>query len=159
MDIYTLIKTDHDKAKELMRKIKALPDERHEERLKLFYPFMEEVLVHNEAEEETFYVALMEHDKTKNEAQHSKKEHHDAAGVFEDLDDEDIKPAQWREKFDALCADLLHHITNEENRVFADAKEVLSKDIAERLVGEMSQLKNKKKPIIEKEHAERMASG
>ena len=158
MDIYTLIRNDHTKAKEIMRKILALPDSDHEKRLKLFYPLKEDLITHNEAEEETFYAALMEHSKTKKDAKHSEHEHHEAAAVLEKLDDEDMAAAKWRAKFDELCKDLMHHITNEEGCVFKEAREVLSDKTATKLATEMAQLKKIKKPLAKHEHKEHQAA-
>ena len=158
MDIYTLIRTDHDKAKEVMRKIQALPDARHDQRLQLFYPLKEDLLVHNESEEQTFYVALMEHFKTKKDAKHSEHEHHEAADMLEMLDDGEMPAAKWRAKFDTLCKDLLHHIANEESCVFKEAQEVLSGATAIQLAAEMARLKKKKMPLVKRDHKEHQAA-
>src|SRR5580658_198809 len=100
MDIYTAIRNDHNKAKEIIADIRALPDERHAERMELFRPLMEDLIAHNESEEESFYVALRQHSKTKDDAKHSEKEHHEANSKLEDLDDDDLSPEEWREKFE-----------------------------------------------------------
>jgi hemerythrin superfamily protein len=135
-----------------------LPDSEHERRLELFYPLKADLLTHNEAEEETFYVALMEHSKTKKDAKHSEHEHHEAADVLDELDDEDMKPATWRAKFDDLCEALLHHMNNEEECVFKEAKEVLSEKTAVKLAAEMAELKKQKKPLAKHAHEERLAT-
>ena len=158
MNIYTLIHNDHAKAKEVIRKIKALPDSEHKTRHKLFYPLKEDLITHNEAEEETFYVALMEHAKTKKDAKHSEHEHHEAADVIDKLDDEEMPAAKWRAKFDELCESLMHHIDNEESCIFKEAREVLSDATAVKLATEMDQLKKKKKPLAERAHQENMAA-
>ena len=56
---------------------------------------MEDLLVHNESEEETFYRALMESPLTEKDARHSQKEHHEAADMLDKLCDDDMEPAQW----------------------------------------------------------------
>jgi hemerythrin superfamily protein len=158
MDIYALIHNDHVKAKDVMQKIKALSDGEHEKRLKMFYPLMVDLLTHNEAEEETFYVALKEHSKTKKDAKHSEHEHHEAADMLEDLDDDEIEPDEWRMKFDEMCKAVLHHITKEEGEVFREAKEVLSDKTAALLATEMTKLKKQKKPLAQHELEEKRAS-
>ena len=56
--------------------------------------------------------------------------------------------------FDELCSDLMHHIHKEENRIFDEARAVLSPAKAERLAEEMAQLKKRKQATIKEEHAE-----
>src|ERR1700722_11782860 len=102
MDIYTLIRKDHDEAKTSMTKIQKLPVDRHSERLRLFRPLKDILIAHNESEEESFYVALKEHTQTRADADHSKKEHHEAADMLEELDDEEMEPTEWGEKFASL---------------------------------------------------------
>jgi hemerythrin superfamily protein len=158
MNIYTLIRNDHAKAKQIMREIQSLSDREHDKRLKLFYPLKADLLTHNEAEEETFYVALMEHSKTKKDAKHSEHEHHEAAAVLDELDDDEMNPAVWRAKFDDLCEALLHHIRNEEECVFKEAQDVLSGKMAVKLAAEMAALKKQKKPLARHAHAEKLAA-
>jgi len=150
MDIYTLIRKDHDEAKAVMAKIKSLSEGRHDERLKLFGPLKDNLIAHNESEEESFYVALKQHVKTRAEADHSRKEHHEAAELLEDLDDEYMAPAEWTKKFSKLYSALIHHISNEENKVFADAYTVLSEETAHKLVGIMQNLKKQKTTLLRK---------
>ncbi len=150
MDIYTLIRNDHNKAKETMNRIRTLSDHQHEERMRLFYPLKEELMTHNDSEEETFYVALQEHSETSKDAKHSTHEHHEAADLLDKLSDEKMEPAQWSALYNKLYDALLHHMTEEEGRIFADAQKVLSNETAALLADEMTRLKKKHQPMSKK---------
>lgn len=150
MDIYALIRKDHEEAKAGLAKIKSLSEGRHDERLKLFVPLKESLIAHNESEEESFYVALKQHGKTRRDAEHSQQEHHEAAEMLEDLEDEDMDPAEWTEKFSELYDALLHHISKEETKIFSEAYTVLSEETAQKLVGIMQDLKKRKTILLKK---------
>jgi hemerythrin superfamily protein len=151
MDIYTLIRKDHDDAKAVIEKIKKLSDAKHEERMALFRPLKVDLLTHNEAEEESFYAALEEHDKTVADAEESEDEHHEAADLLAYLDDDELEAKEWSMKFHQLCTALLDHITKEEGKIFREAKTVLSGESAEKLAALMQDLKQKKKAVLKEE--------
>ena len=54
MQIYDLLKTDHDKVKDLLTSIEKKQDS------ELFQQLKKEMIIHNEAEEEVFYRRLHE---------------------------------------------------------------------------------------------------
>jgi len=150
MDIYTLIRKDHDNAKSIMEKIKKLPASRHDERLRFFRPLKDALIAHNESEEESFYVALKGYAKTAGDAEHSEKEHHEAADMLEKLDDADMSAAEWDREFTKLCAALMKHIEREEGKVFAEARAVLPEEMARKLGNTMQDLKKKKTVLLKK---------
>jgi len=150
MDIYTLIHDDHRKAKEAIAAIKALPDERYAERIKLFRPLKADLILHNESEEESFYAMLRQNSRTSEDVERSEKEHSEAAAMLDDLDGDDMTPEEWRLKFDALCAALMDHIAKEEGRVFEKARTVLSERTAIELAQKMERLKKEKQALVQK---------
>ncbi|MGB9153743.1 MAG: hemerythrin domain-containing protein, partial [Alphaproteobacteria bacterium] len=133
MDIYALIRKDHEDIKRMIDQIQKIPVERHAERLRHFYVLKESLLAHNEAEEESFYVALEQHAKTRDDAHYSEKEHHEADYILERLDDKSLGPVAWGVKFTRLCDAVLKHIDKEEGHIFTEAKDVLTPDIAQQL--------------------------
>ena len=150
MDIYSLIHTDHRKAKEAIAAIKALPDERYAERIKLFRPLKADLILHNESEEESFYAMLRQNSRTSEDAERSAKEHHEVDAMLDDLDVGDLTPEEWRLKFDAVCAALMDHIAKEEGRVFEKARAVLSERTAVELAQKMELIKKEKQDLVQK---------
>ena len=150
MDIYTLIRNDHNDAKKIMDKIEKMPPDRHEEKLALFHHLREDLIAHNESEEHSFYAALRQHSETRADANQSEKEHHEAALMLDDLYDDEMEPNQWEDKFHKLRVALLQHIVKEEDKVFAAAQNVLTKETAHKLVHVMQDLKKRKRVLLKK---------
>lgn len=145
MDIYTLIRRDHDNARDLMDKIIGTEDSRT--RLKLFEQLKVAILAHAKAEEKTFYDA-MNHSGDKElaeETPHFRKEHKEAEKLFAEVEACNPCDSHWWEKFGELKKTLTHHMEEEEKEIFPTAKKDIPADEAEELGEAMEQLEAKAK--------------
>lgn len=92
-----------------------------------------ELQAHAAAEERHLYVPVMQHDEGLDLSRHAITEHHEMDEMMETLDDSSI----GKEKWDKACADLIHkvrhHLKEEENEFFEQAKEILDTDLQQRL--------------------------
>jgi len=142
MEIYARIKKDHDEARELMEKIKKTSpgDERDE----LFEYFARDMWLHHKLEEAVFYRTLAEKRKTRGEAFEAENEHHVANGLLEELETMPADSHEWMAKFGVLCELIEHHMDEEEEETFEEAREVLSGEIAE----EMGQRFDERKEVL-----------
>ena len=123
-DIYTAIKADHDRHRELLERIgdtKGASDERKE----AWDEFYHDVKAHAAAEEETFYSKLISKTWGQDSARHSVHEHQQLDDLMEELNDMDMSSSGWLNKFKTLEHDYLHHVDEEEDEVFTRAKEVI----------------------------------
>jgi Hemerythrin HHE cation binding domain len=131
MKIYDRIKQDHDEARELMSRIKDTSERAAKTRQKLFNTFKIEMWVHHKVEEAVFYTTLAKRRKTRAEAFEAINEHHVANGLLEELDSMPVDSAEWASKFGVLCELIEHHMEEEEDETFGEARETLSDDDAE----------------------------
>lgn len=153
MTIYTYLKKDHQKVKDLIEKIESFPSGKAEEKKEIFSTLKMEILVHSKAEDKIFYNYLKNKPATKKDIPHAKKEHEEVEEMLERLSDDHLHGAAWDQLFKSMTTALLHHIEEEEGTIFADAKEELSTEEAKDMELQMktekehvkNSLKNQKK--------------
>ncbi len=126
-DIYTAIKSDHDDHRALLERI-GKTEGASEERKEAWREFYYEVKSHAAAEEETFYSKLISKTWGQDAARHSVHEHQQLDDLMEELNEMDMSSPGWLQKFKTLEHDYLHHVDEEEDEVFARAKEEIPQD-------------------------------
>lgn len=151
-DIYQEIKADHDKARDLMGKIMDTSNQASKQREELFEQFKLDMWSHNKIEEALLYQPLREAKETRGEAMEALNEHHVAGGLIEELDAMPKDSEAWIGKFSALKDMLEHHMDEEENEVFSDAKNVIKEERAEELGDKFQSRKNVVVPALKPEH-------
>lgn len=124
-DIYSRIEADHKNHRELLD---AIADTQGDftERRRLWNRFYYDVKAHAAAEEESFYSRLMDDPESQPEARHSVSEHQEMDDLMDELNDMDMTSSGWLNKFSTLKHDYEHHMDEEENEIFAKAREVFS---------------------------------
>lgn len=123
-DIYSAIKSDHANHRALMERI-ANTSGASEERKAAWDEFYQDVKSHAAAEEETFYSKLISKTWGQDAARHSVHEHQQLDDLMEELNEMDMSSSGWLNKFRTLQHDYEHHIDEEEDEVFARAREVI----------------------------------
>ncbi len=123
-DIYEMIKSDHDRHRELLELISDTSGE-SDARKAAWDEFYHDVKAHAAAEEETFYSKLISKTWGQDSARHSVHEHQQLDDLMEDLNQSDMATGGWLTKFKTLRHDYEHHIDEEEDEVFARAREVI----------------------------------
>jgi hemerythrin superfamily protein len=141
MNIYEYLKKDHEKVNHLLEKIFSLPKDDFEEQESLFEEIMEEVLLHSQTEEKSFYKALENNTNTKDDIEHSLEEHAEVENLLDEVASLSAEDSAWLEKLKALQEAIHHHVKFEEEEVFAKAKKILDENQAKALVKEMEKLK------------------
>lgn len=131
MNIYDRIKQDHDEARRVMAEIKDTGDRAEKTRRKLFDSFKRDLWGHHKVEEAVFYATLAKRRATRDEAFEAINEHHVANGLLEELDSMPVDSPEWASKFGVLCELVEHHMEEEEEETFAEAREILSDEDAE----------------------------
>lgn len=124
MNIFEALRVSHQTQRELSARL--LADIREEpERQRVFQELKHELVAHETAEERCFYVPLFDHDSTVDTSRHGIAEHHEMDEMVEDLEKTDSGSAQWREGVRKLCDKIEHHLTEEEQKFFPQARRVL----------------------------------
>ncbi|MDB5408474.1 MAG: hemerythrin [Rhodospirillales bacterium] len=138
MDIYSLIKQDHQRVIELFGLLDAL-EIAAAERTRLFKTLKQELTVHKEAEENTFYAALSDLPEMTDRIEESLEEHVDIEELLEELDDLDSESDAFIAQLRELKEEVEHHVDEEEGVIFPIARELLTPAEADRIAQAMQE--------------------
>ena len=130
-DIYAKLKRDHDKQRDMMKRLGAGEGDRG----KLFEAFRLELQSHAAAEEESLYATMLGKPELRDDARHSVSEHKEVDDLLGEMMGVDPTSAEWAEKFAQLRHRYEHHIDEEEEEMFPAASEVLSDHKERELAG------------------------
>ncbi|MEK7357991.1 MAG: hemerythrin domain-containing protein [Bdellovibrionota bacterium] len=141
MTIYDALKKDHETVKALLERLVGSADADKETRNQLIAKIRDELVPHSRAEEAVFYNSLREIDETKDLVAHGYQEHMMAEGLLRTLQVAEKVDIGWQQTARKLQDALLHHIENEEGKIFAAAKRVLAPEEAEAFGEAFEQMK------------------
>ena len=127
MNIFQALLVSHHTQRELTARLLATKAA-SEERQHVFDELKRELVAHETAEERCFYVPLIEHDRSVDLARHAIAEHHEMDEMVEHLEEVDPHAAEWQECCVKLCEKIEHHLSEEEQKFFPQAGEVLSEE-------------------------------
>lgn len=134
MNIYEKLKRDHDKHRDLMKRIAETSGD-SEQRKRLFEELLLDVEAHAAAEEQTLYSELIESVEAQQQTRHSVSEHKDASDLLEELKSTDMSSPAWLVTFKTFQHDLEHHMAEEEQDVFGISEELIEDERATELAG------------------------
>lgn len=140
MNIYNYLKKDHRAVDEIFEKI--LSTKSSKKRESLFEEVANELLLHIETENATFYNALREHTETYEKIEHAEKEHEEVKEYIARIRGVSVENEKWMELFGEFKHSVTHHVEEEEGDIFEEAKKVLSTEEANELAKDMDALKN-----------------
>jgi len=141
MDAIRMLKTDHDKVKELLERLEKTTERGEKTRQELFATIKGELTVHETIEEEIFYPALKEHPKAKELVLEAYEEHHVVDTVMAELEALDVTDETWGAKATVMKENVEHHIEEEEREMFAQARRVFDASELEELGARMAERK------------------
>ena len=145
MNILDLLKTDHNKVKEIISTLCETSNTAIKTQLKLFNTLKEELELHEKIEETIFYPALKKHQETKDLVLEAFEEHHVIDLILEELEKTEPKEENWKPKLTVLKENLEHHIKEEENDLFPKTKKVLDQATLKEMGEKMLLMKKGKK--------------
>jgi hemerythrin-like domain-containing protein len=126
MDIFAALLQSHEVQRAMCKRLLAAIGD-PEQRKTIFAELKGELAAHETAEERMFYVPLIEHDETVDAARHGIAEHHEMDEMVEELEKLDDGSAAWLETAGKLVHRIEHHLKEEEEKFFPQAREVLSR--------------------------------
>ena len=118
-------------------------------RKEAWHKFYYEVKSHAAAEEETFYSKLISKTWGQDAARHSVHEHQQLDDLMEELNEMDMSSSGWLTKFKTLKHDYEHHMDEEEEEVFARAKEVIDESEIEGYGARFEARKKEERDLID----------
>jgi iron-sulfur cluster repair protein YtfE (RIC family) len=134
-----LMKTDHDRLKELLEE--ALDTDEPTERSELLHQMRSELMAHEQMEEDVFYPALRKNAEAKEIVLEGYEEHHVIDLILDELLEVPEESEQWKAKLKVLQENIEHHIEEEEGEMFKKAKQTFDKDALEELGAKMEAAK------------------
>jgi predicted DNA-binding protein len=128
VDAITMLKTDHDKMKDLLTRLEATTERGVKTRGELFATIKGELTVHEIIEEEIFYPELKSHPKAKELVLEGYEEHHVVDVLMGELEAMPVEDESWGAKAQVMKENIEHHIAEEEDEMFKVARQVFEKD-------------------------------
>jgi hypothetical protein len=128
MDAIKLLEEDHKKVKKIMEDIDSTTERGIKTREELFAKVKRELTAHESIEEEIFYPALKEHPKAKDLVLEAYEEHHVVDMVMAEIGGVPYEDETWGAKFTVMKENVEHHIEEEEDEMFAQARQVFSSE-------------------------------
>jgi hypothetical protein len=144
VDALKLLKEDHVKVKKMLSELDDTTERAEKTREAGFARIQQELEVHEAIEEEIFYPALKDHPKTKELALEGYEEHHVVDTVMAEMRELAVTDETWTAKFSVMKENLEHHIEEEEDEMFKQARQVFDEseleDLGERMESRKRQL-------------------
>jgi hemerythrin superfamily protein len=141
MKIYAALKRDHEKLETLLDKLVESSETGDPKWRALVDKIRNELIPHSRAEEAVFYNAIREFEHAKGLVAHSYGEHAMAEAELRTLQAMETIDANWTTLAKKLRTDLLHHVEEEEGKIFAAAKMIFSDEEADKIGDAFEQLK------------------
>src|SRR5690348_6414963 len=115
MDIYNYLKKDHRKVSSLMEQVLAAksPAQRED----LFEQIREELTLHSETEQATFYAALENEIETEEKVDIAEDDHDEINMYLNKLHKMSAESEKWMELFGEFKHAVEHHVKDEEERI------------------------------------------
>ena len=133
MNALTLLRSDHKEVKKMLSDLEDTTERAEKTRTEGLASLKHELTIHETIEEEIFYPALKEHEKTKDLTLEAYEEHHVVDTIMAELEGVQPSDETWMAKFAVMKENLEHHITEEEDELFPKTEQVLDNDELEQL--------------------------
>lgn len=141
MNIYDALSKDHREFTRLVDRLVEKSKAGDESWKEVLDELRRGLVAHAHAEEAVFYNALREADKAKDVVRHSYAEHAAAETEVRTLGAAKLVDTTWTSLVERLRKDLLHHIQEEETRVYEAARQVFSEQEASQIGAAFEKMK------------------
>ncbi len=125
MNLYQLLKQDHQKVKRLFERLGEASDGTAKQRERLFAELKRELELHTAVEEKHFYPALRDREEARELVEESLEEHGEVKRLLEELDQADKEEGGWNDQLQELQEDVEDHVEEEETELFPIAQKLL----------------------------------
>ena len=142
MQIYDLLKQDHEEVKALLTELVNLAEDDDYHSV-LIDQIASALIPHSRAEESVFYNTIRAVDSDTGEVMHGYKEHIEAEGILRTLQALDKTDMSWKATAVKLKEALDHHVAEEESKIFAQGHRIFTAEEAESIGEAFVELKGK----------------
>jgi iron-sulfur cluster repair protein YtfE (RIC family) len=127
MDVFELLKQDHQKVSGIFQQIQAATGPNSaDERTQLFGQLKQELDLHAHVEETILYPALKQPAETRNITMEAYEEHQEVKDLLTEIEQTPVGDEEWDTLLMELKESVEHHVEEEEGEMFAQARDVLS---------------------------------
>jgi len=158
VDPFELLKKDHKKVSDLLKRLDSTEESDASTREQLFSQLKNELDTHTKIEETIFYPALEENEETKEITLEAYEEHNAVKTLLQELEDTEKDDETWGAKLTVLKENVEHHVEEEEGEMFSKAKKVLDKDEREALGDRINEAKGERAAEGPAEEEEELAN-
>lgn len=141
MDLYQLLRQDHQKVKRLFERIDDTFGATTKSRERLFSELKQELELHSELEESHFYPALEQQEELQDLIEDAREEHAEMAELLAALDEGDKDDEEWADQLEELRETVETHVEEEEGEIFPKAQELLDQGRADAIAQAIEQEK------------------
>jgi hemerythrin superfamily protein len=141
MDALELLKRDHDAIKKMLEDLEETTERAVKTRQDGFGRLKHTLTVHEQMEEAILYPALKQHAETRDTVLEAYEEHDVVDKVLSDLEATPFDDESWHAKLKVMSENLHHHIEEEEDEMFGQARQVFDEDVLEQLGARMQEIK------------------
>jgi hemerythrin-like domain-containing protein len=145
MDVFALLKADHERVAEMLETIDKTTERAAKGREDTFTRLKAELDLHAMIEEEVFYPSLEEAEETRDITLEAYEEHRLVKQLLTELEQEPKNTEEWTAKFTVLKENVEHHVEEEEGEMFKKARQALSKEEIDELTKRVEQAKRQNK--------------
>ena len=145
MNPFTMLQEDHKKVKALFKEYEEAGERAFKRKAEIVEKVFHELEVHTQVEEELFYPKVKEN--VDQEARHlvneAYEEHHVVKMLMAEMKELEPEDEAFDAKFKVLMENVKHHIKEEENELFPEAKDGfdgMSEPLAEEMEGRKTEL-------------------
>ena len=131
MDIFEALIEKHEIQRKLCRQTKA--DKKLEQKKKTYEALYLELVAHAAGEERHLYLPVMQYENGLELGRHAIAEHHEMDELLDVLSDGRTGEERWLSTAEQLVETVEHHLEEEEEKFFVDARKLLPKEQADRL--------------------------
>lgn len=143
MNIFELLKRDHQKVKQILEELSETTSRATKKRQQLLEQLIDELKIHEKIEERIFYPPLKENKNTRQLTLEAYEEHYAVNDMLAKLVKLDPSDERWLAKLTVIKENLSHHIDEEENCLFIKAREELDEQELKAMVEPAQEIKRR----------------
>ena len=145
MDAFELLEKDHRKVEGIFAELEPTTERALKTREELFAKLKTELDIHTTIEETILYPVLKKHMETRDITFEGYEEHNVAKRLLEEMGMMDVTSEVWTAKLKVLQESIEHHVEEEEDEMFVEARKALTEeqiqDLGARLEARKQELK------------------
>jgi hemerythrin-like domain-containing protein len=165
-DVIEILEHDHREVEDMFKELESLRGATSDDELKRRKDLADQVtieLVRHSVAEEVLVYPKVEDEVSADEAEHAREEHAEAEETLKRLEKLDADDPGFDDELATLMGEIRHHIEDEEGRMFADMRRVMSADelrtLGERVEAFKKVAPTRPHPNVPNQPVPRMAAG